>query len=250
MTKLITFDVWGTLVVPEREKFVTEICRSIAETLRRYYGNVPLSRIVEAFTLTDREVRERRLRELTFIPPEESVKALLCRITQERPTLKLVDEVHDAICRVVESGVAVKPAPGVEELLSRLHRDGHVLGVVSNIVFWRSYATRRLLDKLGLSRYFTVEIYADIVKEVKPSTRMLRAAEREANATLVMHVGDSFSEDVAMALAYRIKAVFIDRRRQMLEYGVRKRVLLGGNLVLVSSLDVLLEEDLYRVILG
>jgi len=246
--KLITFDVWGTLILPDREKFMYEICKAIVDVLTRHGYNTSIQHVAEIYTNVDREVREIRLRELTFIPPEQSVRLLLERITGQRPSMKLVDEVHDAICRVVEEGTGVKPAPGVYELLDKLVHDGHVLALVSNVVFWRSYATRRLLGRFGLQRYFQYEFYADIVKEVKPSTRMLTLVEREAKMPVTTHVGDSFTEDVTMALACRVRAVLIDRRRQFLNAQERSKVLLNGSLVIVSSLDVLLEDDMYRVI--
>ncbi len=248
MEKLITFDVWGTLILPDRERLVAEICKAIGEVLERHQSRIPLPRIIETFTEVDREVREIRLRELTLIPPEQAIKILLEKLTRGKPAMRLIDEVHDAICKTIEEGSAVRPAPRVYELLEKLINDGYSLVVVSNVVFWRSYATRRLLDKLGLSKYFTAEVYADVVKDVKPSPKMLKIAEREAGGQIIAHVGDSFSEDVAMALAYRVKAVFIDRRRQFLEESERSRVLLDGSLVIVSSLDMLLEDNVYKVI--
>lgn len=247
MCKIVCFDVWGTLILTEGEKFRRDICQAVSSVIKHSEGiELGVEELLQIFDSVDKRVRDRRLRELTYIPPEESIQLLLREVLGKEPRLTLVDDVHEAICRALELTSNIKPADGVYELLDYLKASGYKLAIVSNVVFWHSNATRRILRKFKLDTYFDLEIYADIVKEVKPSTRMLNIVERQLGGTVKVHVGDSFSEDVAMALAYKVRAVFIDRKRTYLR-DEDSKVLLDGSLVMVSSIRKLLTRELLQM---
>ncbi len=248
MCKIVCFDVWGTLILTEGEKFRRDICQAVSSVIRHVEGiELGVEELLQVFDSVDKRVRDRRLRELTYIPPEESIQLLLREALGKEPRLELVDEVHEAICRALELTNNIKPADGVYELLDYLKASGYKIAIVSNVVFWHSNATRKILRKFRLDTYFDLEIYADIVKEVKPSTRMLNFVERQLGGTVKVHVGDSFSEDVAMALAYKTKAVFVDRKRSYLK-SEDVKVLLEGSLIMVSSLRNVLSGELLQLI--
>ncbi|NPA24050.1 MAG: HAD family hydrolase [Crenarchaeota archaeon] len=247
MQTVACFDVWGTLIIPDREGFIKHICEHVSDTLRRYGIEVRLDKLVKAFSEADREVRERRRRECSLIPPEECVRVFLEKVLGKGVSLDIVDDVEDTICRAVETSPHVRPADAVLDVLSMFRNGGHRLAIVSNIVFWRSSATRRVLRRFGLSM-FDLEVYADVVKEVKPSTRMLRIVENLLNSKVIIHVGDSLFEDVAMAIAYNVPAVFIDRKGQILNENERFRLELGGRVVVVRELKDLLKVDLNSLV--
>ncbi len=246
MQKIATFDVWGTLIVPDRDRFVRELCQSIQRELSKYGYDISIDKIIEDFDIVDREIRKRRKNELTYIPPEESVKKLLEKILERPISMNIVDDVEDSICRTVSETESVYPADGVYEVLKMFRDLGYRIAIVSNVVFWRSRATRRLLKRFNLDK-FDVEIYADIVKEVKPNTRMLKFVENELNGEVVIHIGDSLFEDVAMAIAYGVKAVFIDRRRQILKNG-EYSVDLGGRVIVVDKIRSILKPEIINMI--
>ncbi len=242
MPRIACFDVWGTLIVPDREGFIRELCGSIRSELQKHGYEVPLEKIIESFNIVDKKIREKRRNEMTYIPPEESIKTLLENILQTSVSMNLVDDVEDSICRTISKTENVHPADGVYEVLEKFREFGYKLAIVSNIVFWRSSATRRLLKRFSLDK-FDVEVYADIVKEVKPSTRMLKYVEDSLKGEVVLHVGDNLLEDVAMALAYNIKAVLVDRKRQILKSG-DYNIDLGGRVIIVDRLRTLLKPEL------
>jgi len=240
------FDVWGTLIIPIKEEFIKHICDNVRDVLRRNNIDVELETLIKAFTEADKELRERRRRECSLITPEECVKTFLEKALNRRIDLKLVDDVEDEICRAVENNPHIKPAEKVHDVLSMFREHGHRLAIVSNIVFWRSVATRRVLRRFSIEG-FDIEIYADIVREVKPSTRMLRMVENSLNARVIVHIGDSLYEDVSMALAYGVQAVFIDRKMQFLSQNERIRYELGGRIVIVRELKDILSLDIENI---
>jgi len=248
VSKIICFDVWGTLILTDGDRFRRDVCNAVSRIIKEYEGvEIGVEELLQVFDSVDRRVRDRRLRELIYIPPEESIALLLREVLGKEPRLILVDEVHDAICRVIETTPHVRPAEGVYELLDMLKASGYSLAIVSNVVFWHSNATRRLLRRFNLDTFFDIEIYADLVKEVKPSTRMLNIVERQLGGTVKAHIGDSFSEDAAMALAYKVKAVLIDRKSQYLK-DKNIEVLLNGNLIVVKQFDNLLNRDILSLV--
>ncbi len=246
MQTVACFDVWGTLVIPDKEGFIKHICDNVKKTLEKNSIEVSLETLIKAFTDADRELRERRRRECTLITPEECVKAFLEKALRRPIPLHLVDDVEDIICKAVEENPYVRPADKVHEVLSMFREKGHKLAIVSNIVFWRSAATRRILKRFGIDG-FDVEIYADLVREVKPSTKMLRIVENSLNARVIVHVGDSLYEDVSMALAYGVQAIFIDRKMQILSGDERVRFELGGKIIIVRELKDILSIDIENI---
>lgn len=247
MQTVACFDVWGTLVIPDKEGFIKHICDNVKKVLEKNGIEVSIETLVKAFTESDRELRERRRLNCTLITPEECVKTFLEKTLNKSVSLDLVDEVEDSICRAVEDNPYVRPADKVHEVLSMFRERGHKLAIVSNIVFWRSSATRRLLRRFGIGG-FDIEIYADIVREVKPNTKMLRIVENSLNARVIVHVGDSLHEDVSMALAYGVQAVFIDRRMQILSRDERIRFELGGRVIIVRELKDLLNVNIENIV--
>lgn len=93
-------------------------------------------------------------------------------------------------------------------LLAALRESGLKLGVVSNFDF-RIY---RILEALGLSRYFEAVTISSEAGYAKPSPEIFRVAlERHGVAAAeALHVGDSEPLDVAGARAAGIAVVLVD----------------------------------------
>ena len=99
--------------------------------------------------------------------------------------------------------------PGVRETLEELRRRGWLLGINTNKP---GFATRMILEKFGLSRYFGAAIVAGgDCAELKPSALPLRECAAKMNGhRLSPHdwmVGDSWT-DLASAANAGIKSAF------------------------------------------
>jgi len=97
-------------------------------------------------------------------------------------------------------------------LLARLKQSGFALGVISNF----DARVYRILDGLGLARFFDSITISSEAGFAKPSPRLFEAAlsKHSLAPDQALHVGDSVALDIRGAAAARIPAVLIDPRGQ------------------------------------
>ena len=100
--------------------------------------------------------------------------------------------------------------PDVEETLREARARGLHVGVISN---WDE-RLRPLLQEIGLARWFDSMTISCEVGAEKPDARIFQAALQAAKVSAgeVLHIGDSFNEDVRGAEAAGMPAMLIDRR--------------------------------------
>lgn len=202
-----TFDVWGTLLRIE------ELYGAAAAALSGLLGQ-PEGEVLQLLDQAYSSVKAARRRGL--IDERDVVSSSLCAAFESFQGVTASD-LFWALSRAVN---AANPArlvvEGAERALEELREEGYALGIVSNVVFWPGYLTRVVLDRVGLSRFFRVQVYADEEKCLKPSPRIFTKALRELGAepSESAHVGDSPQEDLAGALASEMAGVLIDRGRR------------------------------------
>ncbi|HEX6230354.1 MAG TPA: HAD-IA family hydrolase [Actinomycetota bacterium] len=94
--------------------------------------------------------------------------------------------------------------------LDHLEESGLRLGVVSNFEEW----LERLLERLGVRRYFEVRVISGVEGLEKPDPRIFELAMERAGVrpTESVYVGDNPEFDVDPALAVGMFPVLIDRR--------------------------------------
>ena len=90
-----------------------------------------------------------------------------------------------------------------------------MLGVVSNFEEW----LERLLEELGVRRYFQVSVISGVEGFEKPDPRIFQLAMARADVTpeRSVYVGDNPEFDVDPALALGMFAVRIGRRARFLD---------------------------------
>jgi len=100
--------------------------------------------------------------------------------------------------------------PDVEGALSRLESAGLRLGLVSNFEEW----LERLLEQLGVTRFFQVRVISGVEGIEKPNPAIFRLALARAGVEPEesVYVGDSPEFDTAPAEALGMLGVLIDRR--------------------------------------
>jgi putative hydrolase of the HAD superfamily len=98
----------------------------------------------------------------------------------------------------------------VEPMLLRLREGGLALGVVSNFEEW----LERLLERLGVTRFFDVRIISGVEGMEKPDPRIFRLALERAGvrAEDAVYVGDNPYFDVDPPREVGMQAILIDRR--------------------------------------
>jgi len=200
---LVSFDVWETLL--RIDPMIEALSRGIAglldldaEFVRRSILNTyrDIKPLLISRELDDREILE------------ASQSMLAERLNST------IEEIRAGISRGVAS---LNPGdllfPDVLDSLKTLSERVSALCIVGNTTFWPGRHTRRILDELGLSRFFRVQLYSDEVGVAKPDRSIfLRACEIcGVPAPEAVHVGDNPFEDVGGALSAGMKAALIRR---------------------------------------
>ena len=100
--------------------------------------------------------------------------------------------------------------PDVLATLDRLDGAGLRMGVVSNFEEW----VERLLESLGVTRYFDVRVISGVEGVEKPDPKIFKLAlERmDVGPEESVHVGDSPQFDVEPAASVGMTGVLLDRR--------------------------------------
>ncbi len=123
--------------------------------------------------------------------------------------------------------------PDVPPALAALRAAGYSLGIVSN---WEPRLAQ-LCASHDILRYFAFVVASEAEGYVKPHPNLFRRALELAgvDADAVVHVGDSYAEDVEGARAVGIRAVLIDRAE-------RRRVPYSPTITSLAELPPLLES--------
>lgn len=100
--------------------------------------------------------------------------------------------------------------PDVLPVVAELHRQGYILGVISD---WGNRLAHRILLPLGLGRYFDFMVVSATVRTAKPSSALYSEALRRAGVAPheALHIGDNYVLDVLGARAAGITPVLLDR---------------------------------------
>lgn len=139
----------------------------------------------------------------------------------------LAPELTDALVQAFVSAgaaVALRPTPGVLDVLRALHGAGVRLGIVCDVGFTPSPLLRDLLARWGVLELFTCWSFSDEVGHFKPAAEIFHHALDGLGvpAAACAHIGDLRSTDVAGALsmgmtAVRYRGVYDDTRADLPE---------------------------------
>ncbi len=201
MIKVITFDVWNTLLKVELmfhkiEFFLSEIC-GISE-----------SRVKEAFSLSRNKAKN--LRYQGILPAKEAVN--ICQKILADYLEIDVDLVKRATAKAVISVGKEVVLPEVPETLKLLKESGYKLACIGNVQFWPSAYTRIFMERYGISQYLDKHIFSDEAGFFKPSPEIFHQAVAffGVKPHEVLHVGDREKEDYQGATRAGLKALLIN----------------------------------------
>lgn len=162
--------------------------------------------------VSERFTRSARDGELWSTSPERSRQfwAEIYQLLLGELGLPLADGLADRLYTTFTDLSNYRLFPDVLPVLKRLERERLVLGVVSNFEEW----LERLLESLGVTRYFVVRIISGVEGMEKPDPRIFRLALERAGveAGRSVYVGDSPTFDTEPAEAVGMLGVLLDRR--------------------------------------
>jgi len=96
--------------------------------------------------------------------------------------------------------------PGMAEILPVLQAQGRQLGLCTNK---SNQATTRILEQLGIARFFSAVIGGDSTPYKKPDPRHLAATLAAMEVSEAVMIGDH-ANDLAAAAGLNIPAIFVD----------------------------------------
>lgn len=199
---VISFDVWDTLL--NLKPFHAKIAEKISLYTSREFDNV-YRELEENYRIL-KDYRRRNM--LRF---DDIVNHCL-EISSKNLGIS-VEVIKKAVTKsVLEVDIKSLVIDGVKNILADLVNSGKRLVTTGNLIFWPGSYNRILLERAGLTDYFTLQIYADEVKVSKPNKDIFLIICRELNVfpENVLHIGDNKVEDFEGALSAGMNAIWIN----------------------------------------
>ena len=233
MVKVVSFDVWNTLLRLDK------VYVKLAELVGNVSGlsrEEALNKILNAY----REARKlRRLGKVKASEVVEKSRSLMAKYLGLKEEV-LSNLITKSFLLLKTNEVLIEDVPTVLKHIKELGLRTVILG---NVLFWPSTYTRKLLESVGISKYFDAQFYADEVGVQKPDSKafliickVLRVEPEE-----VIHVGDGISEDLGGALSVGFKAVLISDK-------VERPISIGDSIHIIPRIRYLI--DIIKLIKG
>ena len=202
--KAVTFDAGGTLIEPWPS--VGEVYAAVASE----FGHTQLSAAA-----LNRQFATAWKRKEAFDYSISGWKSLVEAAFGKSVPAARMSELFDAIYQRFAEAGAWRVYDDVRDTLRTLQERGYRLGVISN---WDE-RLRSLLLKLDLSHYFEAIVLSVDVGATKPAAEIFQRTLTmlDLPAASVLHVGDSFEEDVVGARQCGMRALLLDRRKTTAE---------------------------------
>ncbi|ALV63259.1 hypothetical protein ADU37_CDS15600 [Thermococcus sp. 2319x1] len=207
MIKLISFDVWNTLL--DINVMIESLVKALSELLE-----VPEEEIMENILKTREEIK--KIRKSKSGSPEKALEE-----SQELLARALgvdVEIVKRAAAKATLNVGEEIVLPGTKETLKALHRE-YIITTTGNVMFWPSPYTRLILEKFGLADYITKQFYSDEIKAYKPMREAFLAPLAYFNVSPeeALHIGDTKAEDFEGALKVGMYACWVNPEAEKVE---------------------------------
>ncbi len=206
MIKVVTFDLWNTLL--EDKHFNAPRLKAAAEALRTHGTPKSPEEVKEAYISAARAYRRMWEEDKRHMAVNRRVRHMLQKLHVE-PEEELI---KDMINRFDDCFLDDPPTlkEGVEETLNVL-TGRYRLGIISDTGVTPGILIRRYLDQRGLLHHFASTVFSDETGYCKPHPNQFRRALRELDAEPgeAIHVGDLIRTDIAGAQAFGMKAVWV-----------------------------------------
>ena len=198
----ITFDLWQTLILDDRELGRDRTRRRLEGALEALTGagyDFSPEQIQEAYRSCFRTCRaiHNQEKDVTF---DEQVNIFIDNI-DENLSKRLDAQVAGRISYwYAEAFFEFPPpvAPGVYEVLEEVRRMGYRVGMISNTGMTPGRLFRRYLAQHNILDFFQALIFSDEVRLCKPSTEMFHMTLEALGTTpdKAVHLGDHIVNDI------------------------------------------------------
>jgi len=203
----VMFDLGGTLIDLEPTKDVV-----FHRVLVRHGHKAPLADIAKAIAEAERKF-DKESADLDGVHEDrfwtKFDKFVLDRVSYRGDLKEFAKDVSSEFERIVPDVKSWTEYADTRPLLDNLQARDFKLGLISNA----TDLARKVLNHLGLSKYFETVIISDEVGFRKPDKRIFRLAASKANVApnRTLYVGDKFEVDVVGARKAGMNSILIDR---------------------------------------
>ncbi len=200
----ISFDVWGTLI--DLDYMLGRIAQVVAEKEGKD-ENLYRVKVLDAYERS--KVLRRKNPGITPVELLDKSREIMSEML-EIDVATLNDVIEEAFSKTRVNDAVYQDVIPTLDVLSHL---GLKIGILGNVLFWPSRLTVSLLDRTGLSKYFSTYVFSDQVGFSKPDREaFLKYAEIVGcEPERIIHIGDNVVEDVGGALSSGFNAVLIRR---------------------------------------
>jgi HAD superfamily hydrolase (TIGR01549 family) len=213
----LIFDAYGTLV--ELDDFYGHLQRGLARHGCEFsLSDVRRAAHEEMKYYIDRSVLARD-RESWLRLRRECAQVLIAALHAQGHQVSLSIE---KATQILGDAIHFKAFPETRRVLEKLHRQGVPMGVLSN---W-DYELPRILESLGLSKYFGFVLSSAELGAQKPSEKVfaaalarVRALKPDVSARDCVYIGDHWEKDVLPARLSGLTPLWIVRHRRDLTSG-------------------------------
>jgi putative hydrolase of the HAD superfamily len=201
MVKVISFDIWGTLL--DLGRMLDAITINLSRLSAREFEEVK-----GAFKRARRAAKEMRYK--GELPAKEAVS--ICQALFAREIKVDVDLVKRACVRAVIDMDKSIVLPGVLEALSWA-KGNFKLACLGNVQFWPSSLTRVLLERFGISDFLDKHFFSDEIGYFKPEKEVFEKVISHFRVLPhdVLHVGDREKEDYLGAKEAGLNALLVKK---------------------------------------
>lgn len=223
MIEAVTFDFWDTIAVDDSDEPKRKAlglpskgearAALFADAITGLYPQIGRDEALTAFAKAHDEFR-RNWHEEHRTPGVASRLYVAYEALGLRPQpgyyARMVREVDEIVREIETMEIRIQPdfAPGIHNTLQLLAQE-YKLGVISDTIHTHGRGLRYLLQQQGLLQYFSFFVFSDEIGASKPNTKVFTRAATGLGfpPSLVAHVGDRESNDVAGPLAIGMRSV-------------------------------------------
>ena len=218
--KGVTFDLWQTLLLDNRELGRARMqvrLNGAIDALQDAGERFGEDRVREAYRQCYRTCHDIRAQELD-VSFMEQVEIFISNI-DDGLLQRLSEEVVRRIATIYADSFCHHPPtlhPSAVEVLRGVKEGGYSVGLISNTGMTPGATFRSYMEQLGILGYFDTLTFSDEVRLAKPSREIFIRTAKELGAPpeQVVHVGDHLLNDVLGARNAGMKTIWIETHEE------------------------------------